>query len=273
MPNHVYSRFITFLILIEYPCIKQNIMSNANNSSPVLRMIPYLIFFAGLIGLYYLYQYLFGAQTGNSFPLLTVNRSAIVDSAAPITISSKDLPGIFEGGEFTISTWFYVSNWSHRMNMNKAILIIGGPNFDTIRIYLGATKPTLKVRFHTKETGTGGSQTEALPKATRNVVFTTTQTDSGLLDVSTICDLPEVDLQRWVNLTVAVNGKTVDMYLDGKLSRSCVLPASFKVDSGGYSAVLLPFGGFGGQMSTTMMYDAALNPESVYKNYMLGPAL
>ena len=248
-------------------------MSSANNSSPVLRMIPYLIFFAGLIGLYYLYQFLFGAHTANSFPLLKANQSATVDAAAPIIVSSKDMPGLFEGGEFTISTWFYVTNWTYRMTMNKAIMLVGGPNFDTIRIYLGATKPTLKVRFHTKEAGTGGSQTEALPKAMRNVVFTTAQTDSGILDQSTICDLPEIDLQRWVNLTVAVNGKTVDMYLDGKLARSCVLPATFKVDSGGYSAILLPFGGFGGQMSTTTMYDAALNPEAVYKNYMLGPTL
>jgi len=251
-------------------------MSSANNSSPVLKMIPYLIFFAGLIGLYYLYQFLFGAQTGVGFPLLTANQSATVDPSAPIIISSKDLPGLFEGGEFTISSWIYVSNWTYHMNMNKAILMVGGPNFDTIRIYLGATKPTLKVRFHTKEVGTvttSSSQTEALPKAMRNAVFTSPQTDSGLLDASTICDLPEIDLQRWVNLTVAVNGKTVDMYLDGKLARSCVLPANFKVDSGGYSAILLPFGGFGGQMSTTTMYDAALNPEAVYKNYMLGPAL
>ena len=239
-------------------------------------MIPYLIFFAGLIGLYYLYQYLFGAQTGNSFPLLTANQSATADAAAPITISSNQLPGLFEGGEFTISSWIYVSNWTYHMNMNKAILLVGGPNFDTIRIYLGATKPTLKVRFHTKEVSTvtsSNTKTEALPKGTRSAVFTTPQTDSGLLDVSTICDLPEIDLQRWVNLTVAVNGKTVDMYLDGKLARSCVLPANFKVDSGGYSAVLIPFGGFGGQISTTTMYDAALNPEAVYKNYMLGPAL
>jgi len=233
-------------------------------------MIPYLIFFAGLVGLYYLYQYLFGAHTGNSFSLLNANQSAIVDAAKPITISSKDMPTLFEGGEFSISTWFYVSNWSYRMNMNKAIMLIGGPNFDTIRIYLGAMKPRLKVRFHTKEAG--NSLTEELVKSMRSTVFTTAQTDSSILDVSTICDLPEIDLQRWVNLTVAVNGKTVDMYMDGKLSRSCVLPASFKVDSGGYSAVLLPFGGFGGQMSTTTMYDAALNPEAVYKNYMLGPA-
>ena len=255
-------------------------MSSANNSSsPVMRMIPYLIFFAGLIGLYYLYQYLFGTSTGNAYPLITANQSATADPAAPVTISSKQLPGLFEGGEFTLSTWIYVNNWSYHMNMNKPIVLIGGPNFDTLRVYLGATKPTLKVRFHTKEASTvitatsTTSAAEALPKSTRSTVFTTPQTDSGLLDVSTICDLPEIDLQRWVNLTVAVNGKTVDMYLDGKLARSCVLPTNFKVDSGGYSAVLLPFGGFGGQISTTTMYDAALNPEAVYKNYMNGPVV
>jgi hypothetical protein len=245
-----------------------------NQSSPVLRMIPYLLFFFGLIGLYYLYQYIFGAQTGVSYPLLTANQSAIIDSSAPIILDSSKIPTVFEGGEFTISTWIYVNNWTYHMNMNKAILIIGGPNFDTVRVYLGATKPTIKIRFHTKEAGTAiAAGADALPKATRATTFTTAQTDSGLLDVSTISDLPEVDLQRWVNLTIAVNGKTVDSYLDGKLTRSSVLPATFKVDSGGYSAILLPYGGFGGQISTTNMYDAALNPEAIYKNYMLGPAL
>ena len=59
--------------------------------------------------------------------------------------------------------------------------------------------------------------------------------------------------------------------MDGKLSRSCVLPTFYKVDAGGYSANLLAYGGFGGQISTTTMYDAALNPEAVYRNYMAGP--
>jgi len=230
----------------------------------------------GLIGLYYLYHYLFGLQTANSYSLLTANQAANVDPNAPITISSGQLPGLFEGGEFTVSTWIYVNNWSYHLNRNKAILLVGGPNFDTIRIYLGATKPKLKIRFHTKDsstvTTTTQSPTEALSRATRSGLFTTPQTDSGLLDVSTICDLPEIDLQRWVHLVVAVNGRTVDVYMDGKLSRSCVLPANFKVDPSGYSATMLAYGGFGGQISNTTMYDAALNPEAVYKNYMQGPA-
>jgi hypothetical protein len=88
---------------------------------------------------------------------------------------------------------------------------------------------------------------------------------------SSLCDLPDIELQRWVNITVAVNGKTIDVYLDGKLARSCVLPSLFKVDAGGYTANLLDYGGFGGSISTTIMYDTALGPDAIYKNYMAGP--
>lgn len=263
-------------------------MSSNNSSSPIARLIPVLIFFAGLLGLYYLYQYLFGVTTGNRYELLATRQSATVDPSKPITITSNQLPKLFEGGEFTVSTWIYVNNWSYRSGFNKSIINVGGPNFDTIRIYLGGNKPKVSVRLHSREKSGAStsvsatpstmaaptpstSQGESLDKAMLNGTFNVLQTDSGLLDSSPICDLPEIDLQRWVNLVVAVNGKTVDSYVDGKLVRSCVLPNNFKVDAGGYSANLLSYGGFGGQIANTTMFDAALNPETVYKNYMAGP--
>ena len=134
---------------------------------------------------------------------------------------------------------------------------------------MGGHKPKLNIRFHTLE-GNDFNQ-ESLNMASQISTFSTLQTDSGLIDSPQLCDLPEIDLQRWVNITVAVNGRTVDVYLNGKLSRSCVLPKTFKVDAGGYSANLLTYGGFGGQIAQTYMYDAALNPEQVYTNYMKGP--
>ena len=257
-------------------------MSTNSNSSQMSKIITFVILFGGLIGLYYLYQYLFGPKTGNSYTLLSSKQSAIIDKSKPITITSNQLPGLFDGGEFTVSTWIYVNKWSHRSGFNKSILTIGGSaSFDTIRIYLGAFKPTLHVRLHTRESGTTSStmtgnaadtmNTESLDAATRNATFNVIQTNSGLLSGTSLCDLPEVDLQRWVNITVAVNGRTVDVYLDGKLSRSCVLPSNFKVSPSGYSAYLLGYGGFGGMISTTTMYDAALNPERVYQSYMAGP--
>lgn len=273
--------------------------SNGSNSSPIARMLPVFIIFLGLLGLYYLYQYLFGPKVNNSFPLIGGTQSAQVDKE--ITFSSGQLAPLYEGGEFTLSTWIYISNWSHHAGLNKSIIRIGGNKFDTIRVYLGANTPKLYVRLHTKEdvmvngagappttstasatasaastastasaTPTTSLQPEDLGIATRDTLFTNRQTESGLLDNMHTCDIPELSLQRWVNIAIAVNGKTVDVYIDGKLSRSCVLSTPFKVDAG-YNASLLGYGGFGGQISTTTMYDTALNPEEVYKNYMAGP--
>lgn len=258
-------------------------MESENSSSPLGKLIPVLIVLAGLIGLYYLYQYLFGAKVGNSYALLSNSQAANIDVSKPIIITSDKLPSLYEGGEFTISTWIYITNWSYRAGFNKSILSIGGPNFDTIRMYLGGIKPKLSVRLQTKDNSSSSvpssnkmssapkMQIESLEKATQNATYNILQTDSGLLDSSPLCDLPEIELQRWVNITVAVNGKTVDVYMDGKLARSCVLPSFYKVDAGGYSATLLAYGGFGGEIATTTMWDTALNPEQVYRNYMAGP--
>ena len=269
--------------------------SNGSNSSPIARMIPVFIIFLGLLGLYYLYQYLFGPKVNNSFSLIGSTQSAQVDKE--ITLPSTQLAPLYEGGEFTISTWIYVSNWSYRAGLNKSIIRIGGTKFDTIRVYLGANTPKLYVRLHTKEdvivngagsvttatptTGSTASATASAAAPTTSLqpedlgvgtlnVYTNRQTESGLLDNMHTCDIPELSLQRWVNIAIAVNGKTIDVYIDGKLSRSCVLSTPFKVDAG-YNASLLGYGGFGGQISTTTMHDTALNPEEVYKNYMAGP--
>lgn len=255
-------------------------MNASNSSSPLGKLIPVLLVFAGLVGLYYLYQYLFGPKASNSFSLISGSQKAHNDPSKPLTITEDKLPQLYEGGEFTISTWIYIHNWSYRTGFNKSILNIGGPNFDTIRVYLGGNKPSLHVRLQTREKGgvlssvpTNSNQapSESLDKTTQNATFNILQTGSGLLDGSPLCDLPDIDIQRWVNITIAVNSKTVDVYLDGKLSRSCVLPSFYKVDVGGYSANLLAYGGFGGEIATTMMWDTALNPEAVYRNYMAGP--
>ena len=232
--------------------------------------MPILITIAALVGLYYLYEYLFGPKSSNVYTLVEKNTPANIDPIKPMIVTSDKLPVLFEGGEFNISTWVYISSWSYRAGFAKSIINLGGPNFDTIRIYLGGYKPKLHIRLHTRESNTMGPE-DSLVKGTQHSTFNSLQTDSSLNESSQLCDLPEIELQRWVNISVSVNGKTVDVYLDGKLARSCVLPKMYKVDGGGYSANLLSYGGFGGQLSTTTMYDVALNPEQVYRNYMAGP--
>jgi hypothetical protein len=259
-------------------------LKNINNSSSqsiLTRLIPVFIVFAGLIGLYFLYQYLFGPKQNNAYPLITSIQSARTPADKPLIFSTGQLAPLYEGGEFTVSTWIYISDWHHRANKNKSILRIGGKtdqsssaatNFDTIRMYLGAVTPTLHVRLDSKNRNVSSTDTgDSLDTSTYTMTYDNIQTGSGLLDSSRTCDIREIPMQRWVNIAVAVNGKTVDVYIDGKLSRSCVLPNPFKVDSSGYTGVALEKEGFGGQIANMIMYDTALNPEVIYKNYMAGP--
>ena len=263
----------------------------ANKSSPIGRLVPVLLVLAGLIGLYYLYQYLFGPKSTNAYTLISGTQSANIDPSKPITITSDKLPIIYEGGEFTISTWIYVTNWSYRTGFNKSIISVGGPNFDTIRVYLGGNKPKLSVRLQTKDMsgamnavpsgatainvnlGATKSQVpvESLDKGTQNATFGILQTDSGLLDGSPLCDLPEIDLQRWVCITVSVNGRTVDVYMDGKLSRSCVLDSLFMVDGVKTTVKLGGDKGFGGLIGAVYAANFAYSPDQVYKKYQNGP--
>jgi hypothetical protein len=260
--------------------------NNVNNSSPIAKMIPVLVIFAGLLGLYYLYQYLFGPKMNNAYPLITATQDAHTDK--PITFQPTALAPLYEGGEFTISTWIYISNWSvPQQRQNKHILNIGGNNmangFSTILIYIDASSPVLVVKLDTHEStgslvGSSSSTTSTPTGAQRNLLSTamltstfTPSTIPSLNQDSDICNIHDIPMQRWVNVTIAVNAKVVDVYMDGKLSRSCVLPGVFKVDPSGYTGTLLNYGGFGGKISTTTMYDVALNPEMVYKNYMAGP--
>ena len=248
--------------------------ATANTTSGTARIFQLTILIVGIVGLYYLYQYLFSSSGTSVYTLLSSTEKASASSS--ITVSPKDTPQLYEGGEFTISMWIYINDWNYRMGMNKHILSIGGSRFDTIRIYLGANQTNLAVRVQTAESSSSGTSADEksgssnLARSNFDPTFDTLQMDGGLLSVPAMCDLRELEMQRWINVTVAVNGKTCDVYLDGKLARSCVLPSNYKVDHG-YKATLLSNGGFGGYLSTVTMYNTALNPDVVYRNYMAGP--
>jgi hypothetical protein len=242
---------------------------NANSSSETGRMfIQGIIIILGLIGLYYLYQYLFGVATVTDTTILNKKQNADVQS--PKVINADDAPGIYEGGEFSVSAWIYINNWAYRNGYPKHILSIGGSSFDTIRMYLGGQQPKLHVRLHTEAPGQSTVKGENLLAKGRDELFKTMAPDAGTFDSTSVCDLPEIDLQRWIHITVAVNGRTVDVYMDGKLARSCVLPDYYKVDGGGYKITLLDNGGFGGFIQSVKIFSAAVAPDVVYKMYMAG---
>lgn len=122
--------------------------------------------------------------------------------AGGVSINSQGkLPVLYEGAEFSISTWIYINDWNFRLGKNKHVISLGDDTADIIRIYLGGFKSKLNVQLNTDNNLAG---------TTRDGVFTTMQTDSDIGDnlySANSCDLPEIQIQRWVNIVVAVNGK------------------------------------------------------------------
>lgn len=221
-----------------------------------------VILILGAVALYYLYQFLF---TSNGM----ATTSLITTSVAGNTVM-KDLLPIsppYEGGEYSVSFWMYITAFKDLLAKNKHILEIQGTKKSMMVVGLGSISNKLLVRVNTAT----GDRPDPLSKANIENLFKAKVYNSGLTENLELCDLPEVELQKWVSVAVVLSGKTCDVYMDGKLTRSCVLPNFYRVDPTGVKMKLLDYGGFEGYLGDVSTYNYALNPDQIYRMYMTGP--
>lgn len=97
-----------------------------------------------------------------------------------------------------------------------------------------------------------------------NILFNI-QTHS--LEKSTF-ELPNIQIGEWVNLVVVANKSSVDIYRNGKLESTHVLPSQPKQNN--YPVHVNYNDGFGGRLSYLQYFPRALEPrevEKIYENY------
>jgi len=246
-------------------------------SSTGTMLIQIVIVILGLVGLYYLYKFLYASDIA-SVALISGKQDA--KSYGPKVISANAIPPLYKGGEFSISTWINITDFAHLKTYNKSIIRIGTNDQDFLRIYIGANAPQLMVRFGV--TGSDLPVTDtvfSLPQSVIETISTTTPytlNPTNGTDANTSCDVLQIDMQRWIHIVVCVNGMSCDVYLDGKLARSCPLPNYPAITGQDYKVSILDkeasnAKGFGGYISTTNIYSQALSPDIVYQNYMASP--
>jgi hypothetical protein len=252
---------------------------DALKSGSSLSMIVFVVI--ALVVLYYAYQFLYSPSDLVGTVVLPQISPANTDT--PYEVSTKSsgsnkltLPEIYEGGEFSINTWVYINDYAINRGQNKHVLNLGGSSFSTLAIFLGPYKNSLGVRVQTSTPSSSSSYSGSQDNLSTNslqTMFTTLQTESSLLNSSKSCDIQSIELQKWVQVSVILNNKTCDVYLDGKLARSCVLPSFFRVDKNNMKLSMCNYKGFGGFISNTSAYNYALNPEQVWRLYMAGPGV
>lgn len=177
---------------------------------------------------------------GGSNKLTGLKDAKTVTKIAANTLSSSN------SSNYAYSAWFYIDDWSYRYGEPK--IILGRLDSDlepSPSIVLGAIENNLKIQttVYSSANSTGGS----------------THT----------CNVDNVPIQKWVNVIVSLYGRTLDVYIDGKLVRTCVLPGVAKMANNA-PVYITPLGGFSGYTSNVQYYGDSLNPQEAYNIYRSG---
>jgi hypothetical protein len=195
-----------------------------------------------IILLYLILTYYFKTDTS-----LTIMQAGNIKQV----IQASTLPNNNNTSNYTYSMWFYVEDWNYRFGEPKVLLSrtdedqSPGPS-----VVLGAMENdiTVSVSCYPQNQTTGGTS------------------DNSIIHKCTIKNFP---LQSWVNLTISLYGRTLDVYIDGKLVRTCVLPGIAKVNPDA-NIIVTPMGGFNGWTSNFEYWDDASNPQQAYNIYKTG---
>jgi hypothetical protein len=233
--------------------------------------------------LYVVYTYLYPADD----PTYAQFLKGEADARRSVPTTGK-VPAIYTGGDFTLSFWIYIDDFNYRAASSKFLFALSpeilGPTSSSPLV--GALTPLrngLMVRANTvANPASAGSAPGAMASgsAAPNInlesglqALMTQKTSTAMFEttVDTPCDVKDVPLQRWVCITIVSSGRVLDIYMDGKLTRSCVLDSVVQVPRGNLRLRLGEYGGFGGRYSSVQMWSQQLTPDVIYGIYMMGP--
>ena len=198
-----------------------------------------------LILLYMLFRWLF--QT-------SVQLSHLSPATHAHRVPARKLGKNSGSSDYAYSMWFYVEDWNYRYGEDKRVLARApkanwGPDQASPHIYMDGKTNDLSIRIECYPT----------PDATA----------AGHRSSAGNCAVENFPLQRWVNIIVSVYGRTLDIYMDGKLFRTCVLPNVAKVHADD-DVYITTGGGFKGYTANYQYWSQAVNPQEAYNIYRSG---
>ena len=193
-------------------------------------------------------------------------KKEVSDAKLMTMINTQALGDNSNSSNFAYSCWIYIQDWNYRYGEEKVVLarMKDATACDTACpcIALGAAENTLTVSL------TCFSGQHHAP----NINASLAGDNNTALHYNTVvhkCMLTNIPIQTWTQITVCVYGRAMDLYLDGKLVKTCLLPGVARV-SNTDNVYLTPNGGFDGWTANIQYFANALNPQEVYNLYTGG---
>lgn len=191
---------------------------------------------------------------------LTNGQTFTVIPAASLSMNSSGVPI----NNFSYSIWFYVNDWNYRYGEPKVIFgrmtSSSDPNVSNLdmnsiqpcpAVVLGAVENSLSVSLN------------CFPGVDNNM------SNTPPTSIVHTCSIGNVPIQKWVNLIISVYGRTMDMYIDGKLVKTCLLPGIANVNNNS-NLYISPQGGFNGWTSKFQYFANPTNPQQAWNIYTQG---
>ncbi len=208
-----------------------------------------VVFLAGL-GIYFIYEGVTGDKTQSSNLAETP-----VTSDSTVVVPGDQAPPQSgpEGGNYGIQWWMFIQDWDYKFGEKKPVIVRGADNVFNPKIYLHEVENTLcaQISVFPAAGSTVGSEPASI------------SSDGSATDDTFTCSVPNVPLQKWFAVALSVSGRNVDIYLDGLLVRSCLLPGVPRAPEGSLS--IMPDGGFSGNVVDLYHYSRSLVPADVQK--------
>ena len=157
------------------------------------------------------------------------------------------------GLEYTFSGWFYIKDLDYKYSRPKHIVHIGDPTGVNVSpgVWLHPKNNNLIIRMHTHNRSTESLNPEIN------------------LEINKNCDIENIEVQRWIHLGIVLQNKTMDVYVNGKLRRSCTYNNIPKLDNKS-KVHINKDGGFDGIVSDFFYSNIAYSAPAMYDIYRKG---
>tara|TARA_B100000035_G_scaffold314470_2_gene330838 strand:+ start:15067 stop:15930 length:864 start_codon:yes stop_codon:yes gene_type:complete len=226
------------------------------------------------------YDIMCDAKTPASQDSLVSNNSILTTNANVINNFPHN-----NTSNFMISVWFYIDDWENRISKEKNILFMSNRS-DARTVFTGSDQ----IGISQKECKSFQSTT---PYKNLNICLDD-YNNNLLIDIETLPQSQEndssycytryliknVSVQKWNCLTISVDNKILDVYLDGKLRNSFILPHIYNSHYPSESNIpkKIYLGhinstnsiGFEGMITRVRFEPNSINPQEAYNIYKEG---
>jgi len=202
-----------------------------------------------LVGVVYIYF--------NWSVVASVSNSVIptaVDGTSGQKLGTGNFPS--HGSDYSMQYWMYIDNWDYRFGEDKSVVVRTDSTNSAImnpNVSLDPVNNSLNIGISIYS----GGSTQASADAS-----------GGSTDDHYTCTVENVPLQSWFAVSLTVFQKNVDVYINGKLVKSCVLPGIPKPALG--EVVIGAGKGFSGLVCGLVINPGALSPAAAATFYAAG---